>query len=57
MSDDLWKEMMNKEKLKFKDIEVHYARLLEKRKVSLALSTISHQYQPTLSFNISMNLS
>lgn len=34
MSNDLWEEMVNKEKEKFKEIELYYARLLEKKNVS-----------------------
>ena len=37
MSSDMWEEMINKEKLKFKKVEIHYARLLEDKKVGLFL--------------------
>ena len=33
MSSELWEEMMNKEKAKFKNIEKHYAKLMEDRRV------------------------
>lgn len=40
MSNDLWEEMVNKEKEKFKEIELYYARLLEKKNISGRIRTV-----------------